>query len=132
MASFDQEMKLFEEIKNKYKPIEGYYLVLDLDAYKRGEEIITKFEFDSYEYHQAVNIEAHEKNKEIVIITSNRCNSIHYNSHSLFVMFNFDKNLMLEFFDKTPNPYRLNRTLRQEMELLAYELNHPKPKKPAC
>ena len=47
MTQFDHEMKIFEEIKNKYRPINGFHLVLDLDAYKEGIESISKFEFAS-------------------------------------------------------------------------------------
>ena len=132
MTPFAQEMKLFEEIKNKYQPIEGYHLVLDLDAYKVGKEIIHKFEFDSAEYFYMVNIEIHEKNKEIVIITSNGSNVLEYDSHGLFQVYNYDKNLIIEFFDKAPNPYKLNRSLKHQMELLVYDLTYPKPEKPAC
>ncbi len=102
MTRFDQEMKLFEEIKNKYKPIEGYHLVLDLDAYKNGLEILHRFSYDSDEYLNFVNIESHEKN------------------------------LLLEFEDYSPNPYKLNRTLKHQMELLIFDLTHPKPSKPVC
>lgn len=132
MTSFDHEMKIFEEIKNKYKPIEGYHLVLDLDAYKKGEVFITEFEFNSEEYHKLVNIEVYEKNKEIVIITSNRGNALQYDSQSLFLMYNYDKDIILELYDKSPNPYKLKRSFKHQMELLAYDLTHPKPEKPAC
>jgi len=132
MTRFDQEMQLFEEIKNKYTPIAGYHLVLDLGAYKNGEIIILKFEFESDEYQKLVNIEIREKNKEIVIVTSNGSNVLEYDSHDLFLVYNYDKNTVIEFFDKSPNPYKLNRSLKHQMELLVYDLTHPKPKKPAC
>lgn len=132
MTQFDREMKIFEEIKNKYKPIAGFHLVLDLDAYKEGEEIITKFEFGSEEYFYLVSIERHEKNKEIVLISSYAMNTMHYFSKALRARYDYDKDLLLEFEDYAPNPYKLNRSLRHEMELLVYELTHPKPDKPAC
>lgn len=132
MSLFDQEMKLFEELKRKYRPIEGYHLVLDLDAYKNGKTVINKFKFNSIEYHRVVNIEAYNKNKEIVIITSNGGNTLQYDSHDLFLMYDYDKNLVFDFIDKIPSPYKLNRTLKQQMVLLAYDLTYPKSKKPVC
>lgn len=132
MTQFDHEMKLFEEIKNKYRPIKGFHLVLDLDAYKMGKEIIHKFRFDSEEYLYFVNVERHEKNIEIVLITSNIMNTLHYFSKALRVRYNYDKELLLEFEDYAPNPYKLNRTLEHQVELLVYDLNHPKPQKPVC
>lgn len=132
MTRFDREMRLFEEIKNKYKPLAGFHLLLDLDAYKQGVEILTKFDFDSDEYHKVVNIEYNEKEKEKVIITSNRRNSISMSSKFLYIWFDLDKNQLIEFSDLTPNPYKLKRTMVQEMELLVYDLNNPKPRKPAC
>lgn len=132
MTQFDREMLLFEEIKNKYKPIEGYHLLLDLDEYKKGKEILTKYEYDSDEYFRVINIEYNEKEKEKVIITSNKRNSISMTSKVLYIWFDLDRNQLIEFQDLTPNPYKLKRTMRQEMELLAYDLTNPKPRKPAC
>ena len=132
MTQFDQELKLFEEIKNKYQPIKNYHLVLDLDAYKIGKEIIHKFEFDSEEYFYLVNIEAREKNKEIVIITSNGEGFIEYDSNKLYLLYNYSKKLMQDFHDKTPNPYGLKRSLKHQMKLLVFDLTHPKAEKPVC
>jgi hypothetical protein len=132
MTLFDQEIKYFEEIKNIYKPVVGFHLVLDLDAYKMGQEIVQKFRFDSADYFHLVNIEVREKNKEIVIITSNSGGFIEYDSHGLYLMYDCSKNLVLDFYDRTPNPHKLNRSLNHQMKLLVFDLNHPKPKKPAC
>lgn len=132
MTQFDQEMKFFKEIKNKYTPIADFHMVLDLDAYKLGQEIIHKYRFDSEEYHFVVNIDAREKNKEIVIITSNGDGYIEYDSHNLYLMHNYRKNLILDLYDKSPSPYQLKRSLKHEMIVLAYELAHPKPEKPVC
>ena len=132
MTQFDQEMQLFEEIKRKYAPIAGYHLVLNLTAYKMGQEVIYKFRFNSEECNSFVNIERYEKNIEIVFITSNIMNTLHYISKALRVRYNYDKNLLLEFEDRAPSPRKLKRTLKHQMELLAYDLTHPKPMKPAC
>lgn len=132
MNHFDKEMKLFVEIKNKYRPIADFHLVLDVTAYKAGREIIHKFKFDSEECCYFVNVEKHEKNKEIAFITSNIMNTIHYISKVLRVRYDYDKNLLLEFEDYTNSPCKLNRTFKHQMELLAYDLTYPKPKKPAC
>lgn len=132
MTQFDYEMELFEEIINKYKPIRGCHLLLDLDAYKQGQEILTKFAIGSDEYHKVVNIEYNEKQKEKVIITSNIKNGISYNSKILYARYDCNKRQIVEFEDLTPNPYKLKRTLEQQMELLVYELNNPKPSKPIC
>lgn len=132
MTQFDQEMQLFVEIKNKYKPIKDFYLVLDLEEYKKGKDIVSKFSFDSEEYLRLVNIEAYEKNKEIVIISSNGTNCLQYDSKSLFLMFDYDRNIVYEFMDRAPNPFGLKRTLQQQIDLLVYDLNHPKPDKPVC
>lgn len=132
MTLFDQEMKYFEEIKNKYKPVAGFHLVLDLDAYKNGQESIQKFSFDSAYYFHLVNIDVREKNKEIVIITSNGGEFIEYDSHGLYLMYDCCKNPVLDFYDKTPNPYKLNRSLNHQMKSLVFDLTHPKAKKPAC
>ena len=132
MSQFDQEMKLFEEIKSKYKPTPGFHLVLDLDAYKQGEEIIQKFEFDSDEYLNLINIEHYDKNTEIVIITSNLGNSLHYISKALRIRYDYDKALLIEFEDYAPNPFKIKRTLKQQVELLVYDLNNPKPAKKIC
>lgn len=132
MTQFDQEMKIFEEIKNKFKPIKGFHLVLDLDEYKKGQAIIRKFELKSEEYRKFVNIEAYEKNKEIVIISSNGGNCLQYDSKSLFLMFDYDRDIVFEFLDKAQKPHKLKRTLKQQMDLLVYDLTHPKPDKPVC
>lgn len=133
MASFDREMFLFEEIKNKYKPIEGYHLVLDLDAYRKGREILFKFEIGSEVYRVLINTKYANGNKDCVIITSsNNKKSILYDSEILYLDYSIDKDLILVICDKTPNPYKLNRSLKHQMELLAYDLTHPKPMKPAC
>lgn len=132
MTQFDYEMELFEEIINKYKPIKGYHLLLDLDAYKQGQEILTKFVVGCDEYHKVVNIEYNEKQKEKVIITSNIKNGISYNANILYARYDCDKKQIVEFEDYTPSPYKLKRTLEQQMELLVYELNNPKPCKPIC
>lgn len=132
MTKFDQEMKLFEEIKNKYKPVSGCHLVLDLDAYKKGKEILFKFEIGSETYRISVNSEYASGNKDCVIITSNNKKSILFESKVLYLRYCIDKNLILEILDKTPNPHNLKRSLQQEMALLVYHLNYPKPEKPAC
>lgn len=132
MTQFDQEMKIFEEIRNKYKPIIGFHLVLDLDEYKKGQIIIRKFELKSEEYRKLVNIETYEKNKEIVIISSNVRKCLQYDSKSLFLMYDYDKNIVFEFFDKAQNPKNLKRTMRQQIDLLVFDLTHPKPDKPIC
>jgi hypothetical protein len=132
MTSFEQELILFEEIKNKFKPIKGYRLLLDLDAYKYGETILTKFELNAQNYHQIVNIEYNEKEKEKVIITANHKNTIYYESKLLRICYDYDKNEITELEDLTPNTYQLKRTLAQQIELLIFDLNNPKPRKPAC
>lgn len=130
MTDFDQEINLFNEIKNRYKPVAGYHLVLDLDAYRVGREIILQFRFDSKDYFKFVNIEVRNKNKEIVIITSNGDGFFEYDSSKLFVLYNYKKKTMLIFNDKTPSPYRINRSLKQQMLVLAHDLTYPKLKKP--
>lgn len=130
MTNFDQEINLFSEIKNKYKPVAGYHLVLDLDAYRVGSEIILQFSFDSEDYFKFVNIEVRNKNKEIVIITSNGDGFIEYDSSKLFILYNYKINEILIFYDKTPSPYRINRSLKQQMLVLAHDLTYPKLKKP--
>ena len=132
MTSFEQELILFEEIKNKFKPIKGYRLLLDLDAYKYGETILTKFELNAQNYHQIVNIEYNEKEKEKVIITGNKKNTIMYRSKILYARFDYDLGQLIEFQDYTPNAYQLKRNLKQQMELLVFDLNNPKPIKPIC
>ena len=132
MTEFDYEMELFEKIISKYKPVKGYHLLLDLDAYKQGQEILTKFVVGCDEYHKVVNIEYNEKQKEKVIITSNIKNGISYNSKILYSNYDCDKKQIIEFEDYTPNPYRLKRTFAQQMELLVFELNYPEPCKPIC
>ena len=106
--------------------------ILDLDEYKKGKVNINKFDFNSEEYRKLVNIEAYEKNKEIVIISSNGVNCLQYDSKSLYLMFDYDKNIVFEFLDRAPNPNGLKRTMKQQMDLLFYELTHPKPDKPIC
>ena len=132
MTQFDQDMKIFEEIRNKYKPIKGFHLVLDLDEYKKGQTIIRKFELKSEEYRKLVNIETYEKNKEIVIISSNVRKCLQYDSKSLFLMYDYDKNIVFEFFDKAQNPKNLKRSMKQQIDLLVFDLTHPKPDKPIC
>jgi hypothetical protein len=132
MNSFEKEFILFEEIKVKFKPIKGYRLLLDLDAYKCGETILTKFELDAENYHQIVNIEYNEKEKEKVIITANNKNTIYYESKLLRICYDYDKNEITELEDLTLNPYQLKRSLTQQIELLVFDLNNPKPQKPAC
>jgi hypothetical protein len=132
MTSFEKELILFEEIKNKFSPIKGHHLLLDLDAYKCGETILTKFELDAENYHQIVNIEYNEKEKEKVIITGNKKNTISYSSKILRIRYDYDKKQIIELEDLTPSPYQLKRTLKQQMELLVFDLNNPKPRKPAC
>lgn len=132
MSPMEQELFYFNEIKNKYKPIKNRHLVLDLDAYKLGQEIIKSFEIGSEEYFQLINVERYEKKLEQVIITSNRYNSICFHSKLLIVEYNYDTNEIEHFEDLTPDPYKLNRSMKQEIELLLFELNNPKPRKPAC
>lgn len=78
MTQFDEEMKFFEEIKNKYKPVEGCHLVLNLDTYKKGKEIIQRFKFDSEEYFNLVNIE-----QQMQLCLHRRCHQ------PAFLIFNF-------------------------------------------
>jgi hypothetical protein len=132
MTPLEKELILFEEIKNKFSPIEGYRLLLDLDAYKCGETILTKFELYDENFHQIVNIEYNEKEKERVIFTSTVENSISYSSKLLRICYDYDKNEITELEDLTPSPYQLKRTLVQQIELLVFDLNNPKPRKPAC
>ena len=132
MTALDQELFYFKEIKNKYSPIEGYHLVLDLDAYKLGKEIIKQFSFDSEDYHQLINIDFYEKNLEQVIITSNQGGCFLYHSKLLIVNYDYTKQYINHFEDLTPSPYKLKRTMQQQVKLLLFELNNPKPRKPAC
>lgn len=132
MKELDREILLFEELKKKYSPIQGFHLLLDLDAYKQGVEILTQYSYDSDEYFKTVNIDYNEKEKEKVIITSNKRNSISMTSKILYIWFDLDKNQIIEFRDLTPNPFKLKRTLKQETDLLIYELQNPQPRKPAC
>lgn len=107
-------------------------MVLDLDAYKQGVEILTQFEYDSDEYLRLINIEYYDKQKEIVIISSNKGNTVMLNSKILYVEYDCDKKEIIELQDFTPNSYKIKRTLTQQMELLVYDLNNPKPAKPIC
>ena len=132
MTALDQELFYFNEIRNKYGPIEGVHLVLDLDAYKLGKEIIKQFTFDSEDYHQLINIDFYEKKLEQVIITSNMGGSFLYHSKLLIMGYDYTKQYVDLFEDLTPSPYKLKRTMQQQMKLLVFELNHPKPRKPAC
>ncbi len=132
MTRFDQEMKLFEEIKNKYKPIEGYHLILDLDAYRKSKEMLFKFKIGSEVYRLLVNSKYANGNKECVIISGNVKKTIVFDSKILYLEYDFDRNVIVDFFDKAPNPYKLNRSLKHQMKLLVFDLTHPKSEKPAC
>lgn len=132
MTKFDQEMKIFKEIIPKYKPVKGYFLVLDLADYKKGIETIRKFEIGSEEYHQYINIECYEKKIEVVIICSNIEHCISYHSHNLNSEYSYEKKEFVEIEDRSPKRKILNRNMAQEMALLYYELNNPQIIKPDC
>lgn len=53
-------------------------------------------------------------------------------SKFLYIWFDLDKNQIIEFRDLTPNPYKLKRTIKQEAELLIYDLQNPKSRRPPC
>lgn len=132
MTQFDQEMRLFEEIKSKYKPIEGYHLVLDLVAYRNGKEILFKFKLGSEVYRILVNTKYACGNLDCVIITFSNRKIVSLNSKYAYLRYDLDKTDLLEFEDRTVNHHNIKRTLRQQAELLVYELNNPKPQKPIC
>lgn len=133
MTQFDSETLLFEEIKNKYKPIKGYHLVLDLDAYRNGKEVLFKFKLESKVYEILVNSKYACGNKDCVIITFNKKKIATLNSKYAYLMYNLDKlPILQEFEDRTIKPNKFKRTLQQQTELLIYELCNPKPDKPVC
>lgn len=132
MTQFDQEMLTFKEIIHRYKPIKGFHLVLDLADYKSGKESLGKYKFGCRKYRQYVNSECHEKNIDIVIITSNMGNQITYRSKFLYAKYCYDRNEFIEIEDPQPFKMKIKRTMRQEIELLFFELNNPQPIKPIC
>lgn len=132
MSPIERELQFFEEIKAKYEPIVGLHITLDLDAYKAGKEVLYKFPMDSEEYQQLnISFTVQEKERVTIGIYKNK-GFIFYHGHLLHLRFDLEKNEIKEFCDLTPNPYKLNRTMKQQIELLAYELTYPKPRKPAC
>ncbi len=132
MTQFDLEMKLFAELINKYKPVSGHHLVLDLADYRLGKETIRKFKVGCEIYRHYVNVECHDHSIETVIITSNIKNQITCYSKNLYAKFSYDQKELMEFEDLTPPKQRFKRTMQQEMNLLCYELNNPQPVKPIC
>ena len=132
MTQFDLEIKIFKEIIHKYKPIKGYHLVLDLADYKSGKETIYKYKIGSKKYRNYINVECHDKNIEIVIITSNISNQITYRSKYLYAIFCYERNEFTEIEDLFPTKKQLKRTMQQEIELLFFELHNPQPIKPFC
>ncbi|MEK6627684.1 MAG: hypothetical protein AABY53_03585 [Bdellovibrionota bacterium] len=132
MTQFDQEMKTFKEIIPKYRPINGYHLVLDLADYKSGKETICRYRIGSKKYRNYINVECHDKNIDIVMITSNKCNQITNRSKYLYAVFCYDQKVFTEIEDLSPSIKLFNRTIRQETELLFFELNNPQPIKPFC
>ena len=132
MTQFDQEMKAFKEIISKYRPVKDYHLVLDLADYKSGKETIYKYKIGSKKYRNYINVECHEKNIDIVIITSNKGNQITYRSQYLYAIFCCDRNEFIEIEDLRSSKRLFERTMKQEIELLFFELHNPQPVKPLC
>lgn len=132
MTLFDQEMEIFKEIISQYKPLKGYHLVLNLADYKQGKETLCKYKIGCDKYHHYINVECHDKNIEIVMITSNIHNSITYRSKYLYATFCYELNEFVQIEDLAPSKQVIKRSVQQELELLCYELHNPQTIKPDC
>ncbi len=132
MTQFDLEMKIFKEIVNKYTPVAGFNLVLDLTDYKNGTESIREFKIGCETYPNYINVECPDKNIETVLITSIEGKRLTYRSKYLYAKYCYDTHDLIEIEDLTPRNQFLKRSIQQEMELLCYELQNPQPVKPDC
>ncbi len=123
---------LFEKLKYLYKPIEGLAVVLDLELYKKGIQQVYVFHIESDIYYEFINSDMASTERETIIWTSLKNNFVTMYAKQIRLSFDLDKNELVDYENLNLRSHFIKLDIRQQAELLIYELNHPKLEKPDC
>ena len=131
MWTFEDEQALLEEILRTIKPPEGFLVLYDLDLFRKG--IIKKFEFSNEENEQ-FNTELDKyifgNKPHFYFHDHDQGAKLRYDSGTALFEYNREKREMKDWSDLRVRYPKL--TLKQEMESLAFLLNHPPKTLPDC
>ena len=123
---------LFEKLKYLYEPIPNMAIVLDLELYKKGITQIYVFDIESKIYYEFINSDMASTDRETIVWTSLKNNFVTIYTKQIRLSFDLDKNEIDDYEDLNLRSHFVKLDMRQQAELLVYELNHPKPEKPDC
>ncbi len=123
---------LFEKLKFFIEPIKDLAIILDLDFYRKGITQTYVFEIGTDEHDQFINAYMCFNKRAFIQYVSARKTFVSMYSRNFSFYFDLEINELTEYVDSNVRPYFINRDIRQQAELLVYELNHPKPEKPDC
>jgi hypothetical protein len=123
---------LFEELKYLYQPIVGLAVVLDLELYKKGIQQVYVFDIESEIYYQFINSEMASTYRETIIWTSLKKKSVTMYSKKLLIDFDLDSKSIYRYEDLNYRPHFVKLSIKQQAELLIFQLNNPDSEKPDC
>ncbi len=123
---------LFEELKFLYKPIQDVAIVLDLELYKKGITQVYVFDIKSSIYYEFINSKLASIYRETIIWTSLKKQSVSMYSKKLRISFDLDKEEIDGYENLNFRHHFVKLNMKQQAELLIFELNNPKPTKPDC
>jgi hypothetical protein len=121
---------LFEKLKYFIQPIKDLAIILDLDLYKKGITQMYVFEAKAKEYDRFLNNFMSLQNKSFVIYVWAEKKFVDMCTENFSISYDFEIKMIDEYTDFNMRPSFLS--LKQQVECLIYELNHPKLEKPDC
>lgn len=123
---------LFEELKFFIQPIKDLAIILDLDLYRNGITQFYVFEHSSQEFMQFINCEMASNDRDFMLWVYLQERYVEIDTNNIRISYNLEKNELYEYVNLNTRGHFVQLNLKQQMECLVYELNHPKPEKPEC
>ncbi len=123
---------LFEKIKYLYQPIDGTAIILDLELYKKGIRQTYVFDIESTIYYEFINSEMASTHRETIIWTSIKRKSVSMYSKKVIIDFDLESKSIDRYEDLNYRPHFVKLSIKQQAELLIFQLNNPEPEKPDC
>jgi hypothetical protein len=123
---------LFEKLKYFIQPIKDLAIILDLDLYRKGITQMYVFEHKSKEFMQFINCELASNERNFMLWVYLQERYVEIDTKNIRLSYNLEKNELNDYVNLNTRGHFIQLSMKQQMECLVYELNHPKPEKPDC
>lgn len=123
---------LFEKLKFFIQPIKDLAIILDLDLYRKGITQIYVFEHNSQEFKHFINCELASKNRDFMLWVYLQERYVEIHTTNISISYNLHKNQLEDYENLNTRGHFIQLNLKQQMECMVFELNHPKSEKPDC